>query len=44
MLELKKFGGAQLAQNRDPRMTRVGYICESISWMNCQLINIFRER
>ena len=43
LLELKNLGGAQLAQNRDPRMTRVGYILRKYKLDELlQLINIFR--
>ena len=39
----EKFAGAQLAQNRDPRMTRVGYILRKYKLDEVpQLINIFR--
>ena len=39
----EKFAGAQLAQNRDPRMTRVGYILRKYKLDELpQLINIFR--
>ena len=41
----EKFAGAQLAQNRDPRMTRVGYILRKYKLDEVpQLINILEER